>query len=235
MLRIIRYLFSILIFLPFFVCSQNTFDELIEQDLYANQRWIVNGVAWTNSSSYKGNRFCGSSKWKLGEVVFNGKEYFSVWINYDVLEQELILYDEKPGSEKYIKLNRQLIESFSYEDQGETKMFVVEELVPGNGTQIYEKVQSGAISFYIKYRKSVKNEIQGDYLGKIINNNIYYLVDEQGVHAFKNKKQVLDILGNTKALKKYIRKENLVINRKKPEDIVRLLVYNELLTPTQQR
>ena len=211
--------------------AQDTFNELVSSELYASGRSVVNGISWTNSIAYKGNRFCGSSNWKDGSILFNGRLYSGLKINYDVLEDELILYDETPGAEKYIQLNKELIEQFSYTDENTTQTFVFKELNASKGKEIFEEVYKGEVSFYIKHKKSVKKEIGTVYMGKLYDDNTFYLHDSQQIFAFKNKKKVLDILGNSKEIKDFIKRELLRIHRNYPNDIVRLLVYHQSLTP----
>lgn len=210
--------------------AQTSFNELVSSDLYASGRSIVNGISWTNSVAYQGNRFCGSSNWKDGSILFNGRLYSGLKINYDVLEDELILYDETPGAEKYIQLNKKLIEQFSYTDENTSQTFVFKELNAAKGKEIFEEVYNGEVSFYIKHKKSVKKEIGTVYMGQLYDNNIFYLHDSRQSVAFKNKKKVLDILGNSKELKDFIRSEHLKIHRNYPNDIVRLLVYYQTIT-----
>lgn len=210
--------------------AQTTFNTVINGDLYTSGKSIVNGIAWTNSVVYQGNRFCGSSNWKDGSVLFNGKLYSGLKINYDILEDELILYDETPGAEKYIQLNKRLIKQFSYTDANETKTFVYSKIDPSKGKEIYEKVYEGEVSFYIKHKKSVKKELYDIDMSKLYDNNSYYLCTPTDAYSFKNKKKVLQILGNSKELKNFIRQENLRIHKNHPNDIVRLLVYHQSLT-----
>jgi hypothetical protein len=209
--------------------TQTTFTSIINDDLYTSGQSIVNGLAWTNSVAYKGNRFCGSNNWKEGSVLFNGRWYSGLEINYDVLEDELIFYDETPGSEKYIQLNKDLIERFNYIDENTQRNFVLKELSSEKGKEIYEEIYRGAVSFYIKHKKSVKEEIGTKYMGKLYDSNTFYLDDGQQSYSFKKRKKVLEILGNSRELKTFIRKENLRINKNHQNDIVRLLEYYQSL------
>lgn len=216
------------------ICSngwaQNTFQEIIEDNPFKLQRSIVNGVSWTNSVLYKGNRFCGSSNWKKGEVLLGDKLYKDVLINYDVVDNELILFDDKVGDEKYVKLNKELVSKFQYTDNKELKTFVKRTLPNTKGEDFYEEVFKGTVSFYIKHKKSVNKEIGTVYMGKLYDSNTLYLVDKNGANTFHSKKKLTQLLGNSKLLKKYIREHNLSINKENPSDIVLLLNYNEELT-----
>lgn len=214
--------------------AQTTFNKIIKTDLYTSGKSIVNGIDWTNSVSYQGNRFCGSKNWKDGSVLFNGKLYSGLKINYDVLEDELVLYDETPEAEKYVQLNKNLIEQFSFTYNGTRKTFVNKELNTSKGKEIYEEIYNGDVSFYIRHKKSVKKEIGTVYMGKLYDSNTFYLYHSEQAHAFKNKKKVLQILGNSKELKDFIRKENLKIHKDYPNDIVRLLIYHQSLTKAKQ-
>lgn len=209
--------------------AQNTFQDIVKTDPFTSKRSVINGVSWTNSVQYKGNRFCGNGNWKKGEILCNGKLYKDVLINYDVLENELILFDEKPGDEKYIKLNKELITRFRYIDGTEVKTFVKTKLPDTREEDFYEEVFSGSVSFFIKHKKMVNKEIGTTYMGKLYDSNILYLVDKNQTNTFHNKKKLTQLLGNSKVLKKYIRQNNLSINKNNPADIVLLLNYNEEL------
>lgn len=233
-IRNIVVLFFILHFVNFTSLSQTDFDIIIQKELYTPDRDIINGTSWSNSMVYKGHPYCGSSQWKTGDVVFNGETYSDLSINYNIVEDELILFDEKKGNEKYIKLNKRLIEEFTYFDESEstTKSFIHKELVLGDGKEFFEKVYSGTVSFYIRHKKWIKKNIGEGYMGTLYTNNNFYIGDSAGVHLFRKKGRLLDILGSSKELNKYIRKENLKINKKHPEDIVKLLMHFENLSQT---
>lgn len=209
--------------------AQNTFQEIIKNDPFTSERSIVNGVSWTNSILYKGNRFCGTGNWKKGEVFLGGKLYKDVLINYDVVENELILFDDKRTDKKYVKLNKELISRFQYLENNELKTFVKTKLPNTKGEDFYEEVFKGSVTFYIKHKKSVNKEIGTIYMGKLYENNTFYLVDKNEAYTFHNRKKLTQLLGNSKLLKKYIRQHNLSINKNNPSDIVFLLNYNEEL------
>ncbi|NQU52940.1 MAG: hypothetical protein HQ522_10425 [Bacteroidetes bacterium] len=216
--------------LTYFVSfSQTDFDNFLKHELYSTSRSIVNGTPWTNSLLYRGHPFCGSNNWKTGDVIFNGERYPDLEINYNIVEDELILFDNKKG---LVKLNKRLIEEFTYIDESEstTKSFIHKELVLGDGKEFFEKVYSGTVTFYIKHKKWIKKNIGAGYMGTLYSNNKLYIVDAAGVHLFRKKGGLLDILGSSKELNKYIRKENLKINKKHPEDIVTLLMHFENLS-----
>ncbi len=233
-IRNVVVLFFILHFVNFTSLSQTDFDIILQKELYTPSRDIINGTSWSNSMVYKGHPYCGSSQWKTGDVVFNGERYSDLNINYNIVEDELILFDEKKGNEKYIKLNKRLIEKFSYFDDSEktTKSFIHKELVLSKGKEFFEEVYSGTTSFYIKHKKLIKKQIGGTYMGSLYSDNTFYIVDSAGVHSFRNKGRLFDILGYNKELKKFIKKENLQINKDHPKDIVKLLMYYEILTQT---
>lgn len=228
---ILLVLFAYLLLCGNALC-QHTFDEAINQELYLSERAIVNGTSWTNSVRYEGNRFCGSKEWKTGQLSFDGKKYKNLLINYDLLEDEIILYDDIPGKEKYIQLNKGKIDSFQYIDNGQIKQFVNIELQASAGKEIYEVLYLGKVSYYLRHKKSVQKQIGTTYMGKLYDSNIHYLKTENGSFSVRNKKRVLEILGHSKELKKYIRQHGLTISPKKPNHIIQLIRFSETLSTT---
>ena len=214
------------------VFSQHTFTEVTDQELYLSERSIVNGISWTNSVRYKGNRFFGSKEWKTGELTFDGKRYKNIQINYDLLDGEIILYDDIPGKEKYIRLNKTKIDSFQFVDQGLVKHFESIQLKTSESKEICQRIYKGKVSYYVRHKKSVQKEIGTVYMGRLYDSNTHYLVDENGAHSFRKKKKVLELLGNPKELKKYIRSNKLSISPKYPNDVIMLLRFAESLNAT---
>lgn len=212
-----------------YATSQSTFNEVINQELYRSERSIVNGVAWTNSVRYQGNRFFGSKDWKTGHLSFEGREYRNLQINYDLLDDEIIMYDAIPGQEKYIQLDKTKIDSFSFFDNGSSKHFVSLQLNGSEEAIICERIYKGEVSYFERHKKAVQKQIGTTYMGRLYDNNTHYLKNDRGIYSFRTKKRVLEILGNSKELKKYIRKHGLNINPKSPNDIVMLIRYSETL------
>ena len=228
-IRSLLLLFFVFVLCGRYVSAQNTFSEVIDQELYLSERSVVNGISWTNSVRYKGNRFFGSKEWKTGELTFDGKKYEGIKINYDLLDNEIILFDDVPGNEKYIRLNKTKIDSFRFFDQGSIKHFESIYLNESEGKEICQRIYRGKVSYYVRHKKAVQKEIGTVYMGRLYDSNIHYLVDEKGAHSFRKKKKVLEVLGGQKELKKYIRSNKLMIS---PKYVTLLLRFAETLKTT---
>lgn len=216
--------YSLLVFTGF---SQSGFNEIKEMELYTSKRSIVNGTPWYKANVYKGHQFFGSEYGKIGEILYQGKWYTDILMNYNILENEILIIDENKENTRWIKLNKKFIDSFSFIDKENQKKssFVYTELEENAGKDFYEIVYAGTVSFYIKHKKSVRKQIENNYKGVLYPNNQLYLKKDGQIFHFYSKSKLLDVLGNKKVLRSYISKTRLKINKKNTEDIAALLVY----------
>lgn len=209
------------------VFSQTSFNEIIEDELYAGKRSVVNGSTWKNSVAYRGHRFLGDKHWKTGDVVFNGKRYTNLQLNYDIVEDDLILYDEQDDNIRYINVNKRFLEEFSYEESGRKYTFIYSNFLSPSQKEIMEVRHVGPVSLYVKHRKDIRKQIGPVYMGTYYVNTQLYLKKDNKMYHVRNKKSILSVLGNEKELKKYARSKALNIDKHHPNHIVQLLVYNE--------
>ena len=112
--------------------------------------------------------------------------------------------------------------------------FVNVELDPFKDKAICEVLFQGKVSYYVRHKKGIKKQIVKTETGKIYagilyDKNTHYLKNDSGTFSFRNQKMLLELLGNSKTLQKFIRKKGLTIKTRYPDDIIELLSYNETL------
>jgi hypothetical protein len=153
-------------------------------------------------------------------------------MNYDVLKDEVIIFDPDKENPKYVVIDRDKVASFSFSDSltGQNHFYQRIRLFPNEEKAIYEKVALNKIQFFIKPLKLLKSTSSETLSGKIADSYNYYINAGTGFKIFSSKRQLLKILSNHRIeMKKQIRKENLVINTRHPEDVIAAIKYLESL------
>jgi len=203
-------------------------DILRSNPLYSNSNEIVNGRKWVNESGYIGSPMLVENYWPKADILYNGLRFSGIQVNYDVFKDELIIYYPEKNQERYVVINKDHLEEFSFSDSliHRNRLFKYIEL-PGTGEKLLcEKIPAGKASLFIKQIKTVQATPSENTKGKYITIYKYYFDAGNGFYTFRSKSQMIRLLADHKAeMNKFIRKQKLKINQKHPEDIVAAIRY----------
>jgi len=96
--------------------SQESLEALITQSIeaYSINDEIINGCAYPlPSSRIVGNPYLNDENWNTGTVFINGNSHSNLQIKYDVIIDDIIIKAKVgDGSERLLKLNKELVDSF---------------------------------------------------------------------------------------------------------------------------
>jgi hypothetical protein len=225
-------IFPVFIFLlNFWAAAQDGVKLLNTNILYNNPKEIINGFKWIPDKTYSGNPLLVKNYWPKAEITYNGKQFPGFQMNYDVLKDEVIIFDPDKVNPKYVVIDRDKVASFSFPDSltGQKHFYQRIQLFPEQEKAVYEKVVLNKIQLFIRPLKLLKSTSETPS-GKIADAYNYYIDLGMGLKYFSSKKQFLKIISNHRIeMKKQIRKENLIINTRHPEDVIAAIKYLESL------
>lgn len=215
-----------IITLVFVLCSFNSF-QLKAQIKTGLDGRLYNGKFYDYfpPAKVKGNQFLFGTKFTSGTLYLQGKEYDNISLNYDILNQELLLaFETTNGGKRVISISLAYVDSFLLQN----KRFVINQLDSAN-QQIEEEVQLLNLKFYIYYYK--KLELQSAlgeinyYYSNVIRKTYFVLSGERvDVNSNKSFYKLFDKEMNVK-VKHYLNKNKLKIKKMSDIDLLGLLGF----------
>lgn len=208
------------------VFTQNCLNEIYNNPIYSGADEIVNGTKWGYSKKYLGTPLLVEKYWPNADIIYNGKHYQGVLMNYDVYKNEIIIFYPEKDKEKWVVISIDKLSGFSFTDKvtNRKRFFEYIALTGNEDKALYENASAGNIRFFIKPVKlthKVASERE-----EFINTFKYFLDNGNGYKKFHSKKQLLKLLGNhTRDLKKFIKKNNIKINTRQTEGVIATLEY----------
>lgn len=200
--------------------SKSTRDQLL----------LFNGVEYKPfPEPYEGHPFFESEYVEEGWVFYDGELYDNVALQYDLLDDLLVLehYDQN-GYVAMMKPHQDKIKSFHVLDH----TFILIDSDSTHGVLkdgFYDLLYDGSVKVLAKRRKSVVRDYEFSQL--IISfpqKNSYYLVNKGRYYPLKNKGAVVKALqGNKKLLNDYARKNQLAFGNNKEKLFVALAAYHD--------
>lgn len=195
-----------------------------------DQLLLYNGVEYKPfPEPYEGHPFFESEYVEVGSVFYDGELYENVAMQYDLLDDLLVLehYDQN-GYVALMKPHQDKIKSFRVLDHN----FIS---IDGDSTSgilkdgFYELLYDGSVKVLAKRKKSVVRDYE--YSQLIISfpqKNNYYLVNNGRYYPLKNKGALVKALqGNKKLLNDYARKNQLDFGNNKEKLFVALAAYHD--------
>jgi len=193
---------------------------------------LINGKVYSYypPQSVVGNQFLSSSEFTKGVIWITGKEYRDVLINYDVLNQKLLIsFKNLQGANVIIAQSMAYVEYFYFDH----KKFIVKRGLEDQ-TNIYQLIQVGEANFLIRWHKNLDlrtslNIVQYEF-SKPLRTLYYQASDEQQVLIRKNS-SFYKQFPKEKAvqIKKYMRSNKLKITKLTVSQYMDLLNFTEML------
>lgn len=212
--------------------SQNCLADVLDNSLYSNSNDIINGTKWIYEKKYLGSPMLVENYWPKVNILYKEVQYSGLFMNYDLYNNQAIVFHPEKGNEKYVNLAMDYFSEFTFIDSltGRTHTYEYLELPEIKGKALYENASTVKISLYIRPVKMVENRSSEKSIGRYTSHFDSYLGIGNGYVIIRNKRQMIKLLENhVVEIKRYIRKNHLKINNQRPEDIVGVIKFFDTL------
>jgi hypothetical protein len=224
----LRLLFLLFIVNTGICFSQKCLDSVLQGEPYSNSDDIINGRKWVYEKKYSGSPLLTDDYWPEAEIAYDGKLYTGQFMNYDLYNNELIIYISEKLQEKFILINSDKLSGFSFTDTVKGRKYNYEfTAIPGvPGRALYEHITAPEAVFYIKVLKKTEISQVGTGQGRWLSYYEYYLGMEGLFTRIRSNHQLFKLLPeHGSELKHYMRKNMIRINDQNPEAIYAAISY----------
>jgi len=204
---------------------------LYDHTIGRNSFLYTGRVYYDDYGGIRGHQFFMEDYWSEGEIVYDGQRFDSVFLMYDIYNDQLLLeHFNSGGMLSPIMLHNPKVGSFSI--QGHFFIRIKEDTVTGMRESFYDELYTNDhLGIYVLRRKQVsKSNRINDFYEEFIERDRFYMKKGEVYHRIRRKKDILNILSERKKeLRKYLR-ANLFLFRKNPENtLVAVAQYYESL------
>lgn len=229
--------------------GQNNFIDCLNK-YYGQDDLLVNGFEYTiTDPKIKNHPFYFTNKFEKGKVFIRGKVYSDVRINYNLVNDELILF--LPPTEKSITinskkvvLNSQLIDSFyivgNHFPLGKNDLFSIFvnlRLLDNSQHGYVKKICRGVnLSVYEKFSKRYHKVFTDLNPFGVFSNSSKELFIYKGNDLFyvKSKKGLLKVFNkNRKKIKRFLKKNRIKFKKMNERDLITLFTFIEKIENSQ--
>lgn len=211
--------------------AQNCMDIICNNELYAKKEDIINGTKWYYEKKHLGSPLLVENYWPRADILYGGVLYKGVLMNYDVYNDDIIVFHPETGKEKFVVISNDYLTGFSYTDtvMNIKHQYNFSELPCTGEKALYETQVFKKTILHIKPCKDISGRStsgQGEFRGY----SAYYLQTGSVCSNFRSKKQLIKLLktqGNE--LARFIRKNDIRIDAANPGNIIAVLSYYDEL------
>ena len=165
-----------------------------------------------------GDPFFVNNYWNVGTIIYEGQQYDSISIRYDIYRDLLLIkYIDKNGHVAPIQLHKSKVEEFMI--MGHHFIYTEEDTLSGIKTGFLDLLYNGdKAKVFAKRRKEVsRTQIANDIVRGYFVNDKFYIKKDQNYYEVKGKKSLLEVLADKKNEIKAFLKENRALFKKDHE------------------
>lgn len=190
-----------------------------------DKQLLFNGRVWRNLYyKVRGNQFLFSDSFLSGTIVINGKTFRGCSLKYDICNDELLT---KAGQNIIIKLNKEMVESFTIDYFFKSYRFIKLERDSLNDLNGYvNMLYQGNVSLYVKYRKTIQLLAVDNKYDQFDQTLKIYLKKDGKIYPISNQNDIIALYSSDKQqIRNFIKVNKLSISKKSPESFVPLIEY----------
>jgi hypothetical protein len=225
-------LFLIIIYrgiFPDLVQATTNYSTVIQQNP-SDTLFLLNGRIWHNQfSKVQGDQYFLSGDFLKGSLSFNGRQFNSLNLKYDIFNDELIL---KIENQPIIFLNKEMSDSFNLIFLGRTYHIFnagtdTSSILRGYVNMLYD----GPSALYVKYSKKILPlAVDGQY-DIFYQEHHIYLKKGPEIIPVSGKRELLNLLEDKKKeVREYIKSRKLKVRQKDPGTFIPLLEYYDSIS-----
>jgi hypothetical protein len=161
-----------------------------------------------------------SDDWITGTIQYDNEAYDSVSLLYNIYTDHVIAEQSPPSI--MVQLIRDKVQSFSID--GHTFIFFKEGGLP---TGYYDQLCNGKITLYAKRIKEFRETISSSEIERDFSEKSKYYIGKDGhYYSIRNKKSVLNVLGDRKReINQFIRQNHLHFSKARELAIIRIAQF----------
>lgn len=192
------------------------------QNLYNGRRYFLN-----DPTSIQ-HQFYGDRKWYVGSVLYDGQQFDSIHLMYDILKDELIIRDL---DKNFMLLPVERVQSFAYNQHYFERLVSGIEIPSYMKTGFYDMLYNGNVKLIIQRRKNRQEKIIDM---KLVTEyeplDSYYIFRHNTYWPVKKKKSVLALFPeHARELKKAARKLKIPYRKNREQVILEMVKhYDEI-------
>lgn len=135
-------------------------------------------------------------EYQSGGVIYDNQVYYNLVLNYDLLNDDLILKPNGESDKNPIILNKSKVKSFSMNQKNYVNLSYDNSTLPEFINGFYEEnFKDSKIVFFIKHVKNKKNFINDSNLyDDFISNRSYFIFYKNTYHEINSRKNVIEVL-----------------------------------------
>jgi len=214
--------------------SEKGFYELKEHFDHLNgpDYTLLNGRQYKLLNSGESHPFFNTDRYRPGSLLLNGEAYDSVTINYDIVDQLLILqYPGNSGQDLKVILNREMIDHFQIDGLTFRLMSF-----PETGSSFFQVLGSGDISCYLLWEKTLyRSTVSGNTRYKYSKQSRkIYLQREGRLNVVRSRASFISLYEETyrKEIKAFLRREKIRFRNASDEKLGELMNFCVGLIPS---
>lgn len=180
---------------------------------------LYNGNAYTpNYLKTNGHRYYNSDLPQQGSINYNDIWYHDVQLQYDLVSDQLLLVQTNG---KIITLVREKVSAFNINQHQFINL-----ISNDDNANIYELLEQDGIGLLAKRKKRIPAELKAEELPKVETINSYFILKENTVLPFGNKKELLHILKDQKtAIENYIKTQKIKFKNNLEEAYIAIVKF----------
>lgn len=222
-MRINKVLWIILGILLSLNVNAQEFNSYIDSIFGLNPK-LYNGQHNPNNipANIKGQAFFDSPDYKIGTVTINNITYYSIKLNYDIYNQDILInYIDRFGSNSIIRLSNLNISRFSIANK------IFETFDAEN--KIFQSIGNGKLKIYYSWQKIIEFKSGSDYRNYKFSKPIIkrYIRINDKLLKYKNNRSFLRCFNieNKNKIKDYIKANKIKVQKASDRKIHNLITY----------
>jgi hypothetical protein len=193
-------------------------DSLAKQILY-------NGRVWRNLYiRIEGDPFFLTDKFSPGTVIINNSSFRDIRIRYDIYNDEIMILTDH---EIILKLNKEMISSFSIVFNGDTCKFTkleISDMYPVSG--YVNLLYNGDLSLLVKYRKEIDTSTSNRVYGTFFQSHRIYVLKDTIMYPVGGRRSLFKLLEDKKQeIRVFMKTNKIKVAKKHPDSFVPVLEF----------
>jgi hypothetical protein len=227
---VLKYLISVFLLIlsgvksTEFVAASSTYSTST-QEISSDKRQLLNGRIWRNQYSKAiGDPFYLTSTFLKGSITFNGQKFNNLDLQYDIMNDELLL---KIESYPTIITNKEMVDSFNLIFENTNYLIFNAGTDSSSVLRGYVNVlYNGTSALYVKYSKMLQPlAVDGRY-DLFFQKHRSYVKKGTEIVAVSGKRELLNLLEDKKKeIRYYLKTGRYRITRKDPNTFIHVLKY----------